>query len=103
VTLCGNVPVAATVTAMMLYARPEDSARPWSESQFALGQGADRTRFSDKPAERPDSDRSKQICVGFSDWDGEQAYSARLIVKYVPEPAVRELSQSLAVPITEAH
>jgi hypothetical protein len=38
VTLCGSVPSSATVTAMVLYARPEDSPRPWSESRVAPGE-----------------------------------------------------------------
>ena len=90
VSLCGSVPASAVVTDMALYARPEESPRSWSDSRVAPGQDVGQARFSDKPFERPESDQSRQVCAGFSDWDGQQAYSARLVVKYGPGPAPRE-------------
>jgi hypothetical protein len=78
------------VTDMTLYARPEDSPRSWSDSRVTPGQDVGQARFSDKPFERPESDQLRQVCAGFSDWDGRQPYSARLVVKYGPGPAPRE-------------
>jgi hypothetical protein len=101
VTLCASVPSSAVLTATMLYARPEDSPQPWTESQVAPGQDVGRARFADKPFERADSDQTKQVCTSFSSWDGEQAYSARLVVNYALAPAANKVSNALLVPVSE--
>jgi len=97
VTLCASVPSSAVVTTMDLYARPEDSSQPWTESRVSSGQSVGRARFADKPFERPESDQTKQVCTGFSSWDGEQGYSARLVVKYVTAPAASEVANALPI------
>ena len=101
VTLCGSVPSSTTITATVLYARPEESRQPWTESRVAPGQDVGRARFADKTFERAESDRTKQVCTGFSAWDGEQAYSARLVVTFVASPAAHEVSQAAVVPISD--
>jgi len=100
VTLCASVPALAVVTAMVLYARPEDSSQPWTESRVAPGQQVGRARFADKSFERAESDQSKQVCTGFSSWDSEHGYSARLVVKYVIAPSAIEVSNAPLVPIS---
>jgi hypothetical protein len=101
VTLCASVPSAATVTATVLYARPEGSQQPWAESRVAPGQDVGRARFADKSFERSESDQTKQVCTSFSAWDGEQAYSARLVVTYDASPAAREVSNAVGAPISD--
>ncbi|SPE33039.1 hypothetical protein SBBP1_640059 [Burkholderiales bacterium] len=101
VMLCGSVPSSAVVTALALYARPEDSPRPWAESRVAPGQDLGRARFADRPIERAESDQTKQVCTGFSAWDAEQAYSARLVVKYTSSNTLREVSHAMVVPTSE--
>lgn len=103
VTLCASVPSAAAVTAMALFARPENSQRPWTESRVAPGDDIGRARFADKPFERAESDQTKQVCTGFSSWNTEQAYSARLVLRYASSPAIREISQATVVPAAEEH
>ena len=98
VTLCASVPSLAVVTAMVMYARPEDSPQPWSESRVTPGQDVGRARFADKAFERAESDQTKQVCTGFTSWDGEHGYSARLVVKYVIAPAASEVSNAQLVP-----
>lgn len=102
VTVCASVPLSAAVTVMDLYARPEDSAQPWSESRVAAGQDIGRARFADKAFERAESDQTKQVCTGFTSWDGDKRYSARLVVKYVIAPAASEASNAQLVPISAA-
>jgi hypothetical protein len=102
VTLCASVPALAAVTAMDLYARPEDSTQPWTENRVAPGQDIGRARFADKPFERSDSDQTKQVCTGFSSWDGEKRFSARLVVKYALSPAASEVSRAQLVPVSAA-
>jgi hypothetical protein len=97
VTLCASVPSLAVVTAMALFARPEDSPHPWTESRVP-GQDFGRARFADKTFERAESDQTKQVCTDFSSWDGERGYSARLVVKYVMAPAPSEVSNAQLVP-----
>src|SRR5882672_480032 len=101
VTLCGSVPSSATITATVLYARPGESRQPWIESRVAPGQDVGRARFADKTFERAESEGTKKVCTGFSDWDGEQAYSARLVVTFVASPAAHEVSQAAVVPISD--
>jgi hypothetical protein len=100
VTLCASVPLSAVVTAMVLYARPEDSSQPWTESRVAPGQEVGRARFEDKAFERAESDSAKQVCTGFSSWDSEHGYSARFVVKYVILPSAIEVSNAPLVPIS---
>jgi hypothetical protein len=103
-TLCGSVPASAVVTAMILYARPEESPQSWADSQAAPGQELGRARFAEKPFERPESDQAKQACTKFSVWDAEHAYSARLVVSYAPAPALSSASESpraIAGPLSE--
>jgi Flp pilus assembly protein TadG len=97
VTLCASVPSLAVVTAMSLFARPEDSPHPWTESRLP-GQDFGRARFADKTFERAESDQTKQVCTDFSSWDGERGYSARLVVKYVMAPAPSEVSSAQLAP-----
>jgi hypothetical protein len=101
VTLCVSVPLSAAVTDMGLYARTEDSARPWTESRAAPGQELGAVRFAEQPFERAESDQTKLVCTGFSSWDGQHAYSARLVVKYAPSPAEHEASQVVVAPVSE--
>jgi hypothetical protein len=103
VTLCASVPSLAVVTVMDLYARPEDSSQPWTESKVAPGAVVGRARFADKALERAESDQWKQVCMGFSSWDGEKGYSARLVVKYVSAPAASEASNAVLVPVSGAN
>ncbi len=102
VTLCASVPALAVVSTVVLYARPEDSPQPWSESRVAPGQEVGRVRFADKVFERAESEETKQVCTGFSSWDGEHGYTARLVVKYVIAPAASEVSNALLVPVSAA-
>jgi hypothetical protein len=102
VTLCASVPASAVVAAMVLYARPEDSSQPWSESRVNPGQQVGRARFADKAFERAESDQTKQVCTGFSSWDSEHGYSARFVVTYVIAPAVIEVSNAPLGPISGA-
>jgi hypothetical protein len=102
VTLCASVPALAQVTAMDLYARPDDSPQPWSESRVAPGHDAGRARFAEKAFERAESDQTKQVCTGFSSWDGEHGYSARLVVKYVMVAAASPVSSALLAPNSAA-
>ncbi len=102
VTLCASVPASAMVTDVALYARLDDSEQPWTEYRAAAGQEFGRARFADKPFERAEADQTKQVCTGFSSWDGEHPYSARIVVTYTPaSPAGRELSHTAVAPTLE--
>jgi hypothetical protein len=97
-TLCVSVPSSAMVTDTVLYARPEESRQPWDESRVAAGQSVGRARFPDKPFERAEAERTKQVCAVFTSWDTEQAYSARLVVQYIAAPPAGDLSNASLVP-----
>ena len=97
ITLCANLPSSAVATATVLYARPEDSPRPWSESRVAPGQDVGRARFADKPFERAETDQTKQVCTAFTP-DGEHAYSARPVAQFVPAPAATDVPSAAPRP-----
>jgi hypothetical protein len=98
-TLCASVPSTAMVTDTLLYARPEASRQPWIDSRLDPGQSAGRAGFPAKPFERVDGEQAKQVCAAFNSWDVEQAYSARLVVKYISSaPAAGGLSNASLVP-----
>jgi hypothetical protein len=98
VTLCASVPASASVSDTTLYARPEDSTQPWANSRVNPGQDVGRARFADKPAEHPESSQIKQVCAGFSAWDSDHAYSARLVVKYSPATVAPAAAAAPAAP-----
>jgi hypothetical protein len=102
ITLCANLPSSAVVTATVLYARAEDSPRPWNESRVAPGQDVGHARFADKPFERAETDQTKQVCTGFYSWDGEHAYSARLVVQYALAAAATDVPSAALVPVSGA-
>jgi hypothetical protein len=97
VTLCASVPSSAIIAAAVLYARPENSLRPWSENRVAPGQDIGGARFADRTFERGESEQTKQVCTLFSTWDGEQAFSARLVVTYGASAAAPEIDSPAAV------
>jgi hypothetical protein len=98
-TLCASVPSTALVTDTLLYARPEASRQPWTDSRLDPGQGVGRAGFPAKPFERAEAEQTKQVCAVFNSWDVEQAYSARLVVKYTSSaPASGDLSNAALVP-----
>jgi hypothetical protein len=82
VAVCARVPAAATVRDVQLYTRLEDSQQPWAEARVQAGQDAGQAKFVEKFYERSDVDGSKQVCQGFSSWNGEKARLARILVKY---------------------
>ena len=96
VTLCASVPASATVTESALYARPEDSQQAWEDSRVAPGGDVGRARFADKLFERTESTRSRQVCTSFSVWDGDHAYSARLMVRYTPAVSAESVANGSA-------
>ena len=102
VTLCATVPSGAVVTQTALFVRPEDARQPWRESRVGPAQDVGRARFADKPFERADDDQSKQVCALFMSWDGERAYSARLVVTHVLPTPAGELSSVSLMPTSAA-
>ena len=102
VTLCSSVPSSAVVKATVLYARPENSPQPWAKSRVAPGQDIGHARFAEKTFEQSESSQTKQVCTGFSAWDGEQAFSARLVVSFGASNVAREVSNAVVAPITDA-
>jgi len=84
VTLCASVPASSTITESALYARAEDSQQAWEDSRVAPGRDIGHAHFADKLFERAESAQTRQVCTSFSVWDGDRAYSARLLVRYAP-------------------
>lgn len=82
VALCVPVPAAARVTEVQLYSRLESSTLPWSDHRVAAGQDVGAGRFVEAHFERPDGDRSKDVCQKFAHWNAETGRSVRIVVQY---------------------
>jgi hypothetical protein len=102
VTLCASVPASAAVTSTALFARPEGSTQPWTDSRVEPGQSAGHVRFADKIVERSESDEAKQVCIDFASWDGEHAYAARLVVTFATPAVGHEVQGAAFVPVSAA-
>lgn len=82
VTLCASVPLAAVVSDVRYFVRPEDPAAGADELAAAPAQDAGRARFAEKTFEHPESDRSRRVCTVFSSWDSDHALTARMRVGF---------------------
>jgi hypothetical protein len=82
VRLCTEIPAAAGVTTIDLYARPEGDARPWSESRVMAGNDFGGGRFATRTTERPINDTTKQVCQELLHWNSDHALNGRMVVHY---------------------
>lgn len=83
VAVCTPVPAGANVTAVELFARPEDSQQPWSEARVAAGQDLGGGRFAASHFERADADGTRQVCQAFAHWSSDKGRTVRILVRYV--------------------
>jgi hypothetical protein len=83
VAVCAPVPAAAKVSAVELFARPEDSQQPWTETRVAAGQDLGGGRFAVSHFERVDGDGTKQVCQSYSHWSNGKGRIVRILVRYV--------------------
>jgi hypothetical protein len=81
VRLCTEIPAAANVSAIDLYARPEGDARPWSENRVIAGNDFGGGRFTNR-SERLIGDTAKQVCQDLLHWNSEHAVNGRMVVRY---------------------
>ena len=104
VNLCAGIPVAAVVSEVMLYMKPEGSEQTWRDARVAPGKDLGHSRFADKPSEHNDAEKMKRVCIEFVSWDPERAHSARVVVKYeLPDaPVARVTPRAAFVPVTDA-
>jgi hypothetical protein len=82
IAVCAPVPASARVTAVELYARPDDSQQPWPEARLMPGQVAAAGRFVDNYVERPDADGTRLVCQSFAHWNSEKGRAVRILVRY---------------------
>jgi hypothetical protein len=104
IALCAFVPARSTVYEVAPYARYEGDTAPWHERRIALGGAIEAPvaprgkRRSGKvgalPAERAESDTTKQVCVDVWTWDSERTLDVRLVVRYM----MQEGGQTLTAP-----
>lgn len=83
VAVCTPVPAAASVTAVELFARPEDSQQPWSEARVTSGQDLGGGRFATSHVERIDADGTRQVCQPFAHWSSDKGRTVRILVRYI--------------------
>lgn len=82
VAVCAPVPAAARVTAVELFARPEDSQQPWAESRVAAGKEIAAGRFTGSHTERADGEAGKLVCQSFAHWNSKSGRAVRILVRF---------------------
>jgi hypothetical protein len=82
VTVCAPVPAAARVTAVELFARPEDSVQAWADARVAAGQEIAAGRFTGTHFERPDGEGGKLVCQSFAHWNSDKGRAVRILVRF---------------------
>jgi hypothetical protein len=80
--LCVEIPVAAAVSTIDLYARTDEEPGPWHEKRVVAGKDFGGGRYSEKPIERPSNEVYKQVCQGMTYWNSEFNLQARMVVHY---------------------
>ena len=85
VALCASLPVAASVRAVELFARPADVDQPWEQSRVAFDQDAGGAHFNGTPVEKAHTTDGKTVCVNFAHWNAEHGFAARMLVLYATE------------------
>lgn len=83
VTVCAPIPADASVSAVELFARADDSQQPWADARVVAGQDLGGGRFATSYSERPDGEGIKQVCQAFSHWSSDKGRSVRILVRYV--------------------
>jgi hypothetical protein len=83
VSICAPVPAGASVTAVELFARPEDSQQAWSEARVVGGQDLGGGRFAATHFERADADGTRQMCQPFAHWSSDKGRTVRILVRYI--------------------
>lgn len=83
VSVCAPVPAAASVTAVELFARPEESQQPWSEVRVTAGRDLGGGRFATSHFERADADGTRQVCQPFTHWSSDKGRTVRILVRYI--------------------
>lgn len=96
VALCVPVPATARVTEVQLYSRLENSTLPWNEHRVTAGQDLGAGRFVEAHFERPDGDKSKDVCQKFAHWNAETGRIVRIVVQYDLQPPANAQSASPA-------
>lgn len=94
VALCVPVPATARVTEVQLYSRLENSTLPWNEHRVTAGQDLGAGRFVEAHFERPDGDKSKDVCQKFAHWNAETGRIVRIVVQYDLQPSSNAQSAS---------
>lgn len=84
--LCVELPAAASVSDIALFARGEGEVREWRESRVAAGKDFGGGRFSESASERLLDESHKQVCQGIDYWS-RSGVVARMVVHYVPAQA----------------
>ena len=82
VAVCASVPSDASISAVELFARSEDSQQPWAEARATAGQDLGSGRFATGHSERLDADGTRQVCQSFSHW-GDKGRTVRILVRYL--------------------
>lgn len=86
VELCADIPVAANVSAIELYARSEQSADAWENSGVALGQDFGGGRFVASTFAYPAVTDVQAVCTRLAQWNSEHGHVARMVVRYMLTP-----------------
>lgn len=86
VELCADIPAAANVIAIELYARGEQSGEAWDKSGVALDQDFGGGRFIASTFAYPAVTEVQAVCTRLAQWNSEHGHVARMVVRYTLNP-----------------
>jgi len=86
VELCADIPAAANVSAIELYARSAQSADAWENSGVALDQDFGGGHFVASTFAYPAVTDVQAVCTRLAQWNSEHGHVARMVVRYTLTP-----------------
>jgi len=86
VELCGDIPASATVTAIELYARNDQSAEGWDKSGVVIDQDFGGGRFAASSFVYPAESAVRAVCTRLAHWNSAHGHMARMVVRYTLTP-----------------
>ncbi len=96
VELCADVPANASVNAIELYARSDESFAAWTDNGVTLNQDFGGGRFASSSFAYPSVADVRAVCTKLAHWNAEHGHVARMVVRYALTPALNATQATVA-------
>ncbi len=96
VELCADVPAVATVTAIELYARSDESFAAWTDNGVTLNEDFGGGRFAPSTFAYPSVADARAVCTKLTHWNTEHGHLVRMVVRYTLIPGLSATQATVA-------